>query len=158
VLDGWQWSGDFTIGSGFYFTPRVLGATLDISRGTSGSLRANTVEGEAISLSNPTTAEWFNTAAFCGPSATCVNPAGSIYGNAGKNTIEGPSQVTFDMSLSKTITIKESRALELRLQGTNIFNTAYFSSINTTVNSQTFGQVVGVGNMRRVTMVARFRF
>jgi hypothetical protein len=158
VLDGWQWSGDFTIGSGFYFTPRVLGATLDISRGTSGSLRANTVAGEGISLSNPTTAEWFNTAAFCAPSATCVNAAGSVYGNAGRNIIEGPGQVTFDMSLSKTITIKESRALELRLQGTNIFNTAYFSGINTTVNSQTFGQVTGVGNMRRVTMVARFRF
>ncbi len=25
VIDGWQWSGDFTVGSGLYFTPRVLG-------------------------------------------------------------------------------------------------------------------------------------
>jgi len=60
--------------------------------------------------------------------------------------------------MSKTIALKESRALELRLQATNIFNTPYFSSINTTVNSIVFGQVTGVANMRRLTMVARFRF
>jgi outer membrane receptor protein involved in Fe transport len=62
------------------------------------------------------------------------------------------------MAFSKTIVIRESRALELRLQGTNIFNTAYFSNINTVVNSLTFGQVTGVSNMRRVTMLVRFRF
>jgi len=124
----------------------------------SGSLRANVVPGVPMSVNNPTTKEWFNTAAFCAPGPTCVNAAGSSYGDAGRNIIEGPGQITFDMAMSKTIVIKESRALEFRLQGTNIFNTAYFSSINTTVNAQTFGQVTGVANMRRVTMVVRFRF
>lgn len=158
ALGGWQWSGDFTIGSGFYFTPRVLGATLDITRGVSGSLRANLIPGSSIAVSNPTTAEWFNTAAFCAPGPGCVGTAGPVYGDAGRNIIEGPAQFTFDMAISKTITIRESRALELRLQASNIFNTPYFSSINTVVNSFTFGQVTGVGNMRRMTMVARFRF
>lgn len=158
VMDGWQWSGDFTIASGFYFTPQVLGASVDINRGVSGSLRANIFPDARISVSNPTTAEWFNNAAFCAPGPTCVNPAGSQYGDAGRGIIEGPGQFTFDMALSKTITIKESRALELRLQATNIFNTPYFSTINTTVNSITFGEVTGVASMRRITMVARFRF
>jgi len=108
-------------------------------------------------VSNPTTAEWFNTAAFCVPGATgCVG--GTTYGNAGRNIIEGPSQFTFDMAINKTITIKESRSLELRLQGTNIFNTPYFSSINTSVGTLTYGQVTGVSSMRRVTMLTRFRF
>jgi trimeric autotransporter adhesin len=158
VMDGWQWSGSFTIASGFYFTPQVLGASVDINRGVSGSLRANILPGAAISIGNPTTAAWFNTAAFCAPGPNCVNPAGSQYGDAGRNIIEGPPQYTFNMALSKTIAIRESRALELRLQGTNIFNTPYFSNINTTVNSITFGQVTGVASMRRITMVARFRF
>ncbi len=158
VFDGWQWSGSFTIGSGFYYTPRVLGGSVDISRGVSGSQRANVLPGVPIAIGNPTTAEWFNTAAFCAPGTNCTNPAGSVYGDAGRNIIEGPAQFTFNMSMSKTITIKESRALELRVQANNIFNTAFFSGINTTVNSFTFGQVTGVGNMRRVTMMARFRF
>ena len=157
ALGGWQWSGDFTIASGLYFTPRVLGASVDINRGVSGSQRANVVAGQPIALSNPTTTEWFNTAAFCVPGTTgCTG--GASFGDAGRNIIEGPAQFTFDMSVNKTITIRETRSLELRLQGNNIFNTPYFSSINTVVNSLTYGQVTGVGNMRRVTMLARFRF
>src|SRR5258707_1054893 len=28
ILDGWQWSGDFTVGSGLYFTPLPLTSTM----------------------------------------------------------------------------------------------------------------------------------
>ncbi len=163
ILDGWQWSGDFTVASGLHFTPRVLGSGVDISRGVTGSLRAD-VTGEPISLSDPTTLEWFNTAAFCSPSSTvgssstCVNPSGSSFGDAGRNIIQGPGEVLVDMSLSKTITIKESRALELRFQAANVFNFIQFTSINTTVNSLTFGQVTAAGATRRLTVIVRFRF
>lgn len=157
VLGGWQWSGGFTIASGLYYTPRVSGATEDINRGVTGSIRANVVAGQPISIANPTTAEWFNTAAFCVTGQpTCVGP--TVYGDAGRDIIEGPAQFTFNSALNKTITIKETRSLELRLQASNIFNTPYFSSINTAVNSLTFGQVTGVSTMRRITMVLRFRF
>jgi outer membrane receptor protein involved in Fe transport len=158
ILGGWQWSGDFSIGSGLYFTPRVLGGGVDISRGVSGSLRANAVAGQSISVSDPTTLKWFNTAAFSAPSATCTNPTGSCFGDAGRNIIEGPGQVSLNMSLNKTITIKESRALDLRVTANNVFNTVHFTAINTAVNSFTFGEVTGTGGMRRVTMQARFRF
>jgi hypothetical protein len=167
VLNGWQWSGDFTIGSGLPFTPRVLGNSVDINRGVSGSLRAN-VTGIPFSLASPTTREWFNTAAFCSPAtsgsstpasgSTCVNPNSASFGDAGRNIIEGPHQVTFDMNLNKIITIKESRALELRIQAANVFNTAHFTAISTVVNSLTYGQVTSVGSMRRITLLARFRF
>jgi outer membrane receptor protein involved in Fe transport len=158
VFGGWQWSGDFTIGSGLYFTPRVLGGGLDIGRGVSGSLRANIVPGQAIALSNPTTMEWFNTAAFCAPGAACTNPNSTAFGDAGRNIIEGPGQVTLNMSLNKTIQIKEFRALDLRISANNVFNNVHFTTINTVVNSFTFGEVTGTGGMRRVTMSARFRF
>jgi hypothetical protein len=158
VIDGWQWSGDFTVGSGLYFTPRVLGGGLDISRGVSGSLRANLIAGQTISISHQTTLKWFNTAAFCAPSATCPNPDGSNFGDAGRNIIEGPGPSSLNMTLNKTIQIKEFRSLDLRITANNIFNMVYFTSINTVVNSSTFGQVTGVGGMRRVTMQARFRF
>ena len=158
IFGAWQWSGDFTVGSGFYFTPRVLGDALDIGRGVSGSLRANTVAGQTVRLSNPTTREWFNTAAFCAPGAACSNPNGTAFGDAGRNIIAGPGQVTWDMALNKTISIKESRALDLRLSANNVFNNVHFTSINTVVNSLAFGEVTGTGSMRRVTMTARFRF
>jgi outer membrane receptor protein involved in Fe transport len=151
IFGGWQWSGDFTVGSGLYFTPRVLGGGLDISRGVSGSLRADTVAGQTVALSNPTTLEWFNKAAFS-------EPSGTSFGDAGRNIIEGPGQVTLDMALNKTIQFKEIRALDLRISANNVFNNVHFTSLNTVVNSLTFGEVTGVSNMRRVTMTARFRF
>jgi trimeric autotransporter adhesin len=165
VLSGWQYSGDFTVASGLPYTIRVLGGTLDIQRGVSGSLRANVVPGQTLYIANPNTKEWFNTAAFCqpettlnNPTATCVNAADSTYGDAGRNILEGPGQVTLDMSLNKTIQIKEFRALDLRITANNVFNFVNYSSLGTTVNSITFGEVTGVGTMRRVTVQARFRF
>jgi hypothetical protein len=158
ILGEWQWSGSFTAASGLYFSPRVLGGALDINRGVSGSLRANVVPNQPITLSNPTAKEWFNTAAFCNPGINCVNPTGSSFGDAGRNIIEGPDSVVFNMALNRTIQIKESRALELRISGNNIFNHVNLAAINTTVNSLTFGEVTSAGSMRRVTVQARFRF
>jgi hypothetical protein len=163
ILGNWQLSGDFTIASGLWYTPRVLGNSLDINRGVSGSLRAD-VTGQPIGLSNPSVSEWFNTAAFCSPSSTsgttntCVNPNGTTFGDAGRNIIQGPGEVLVDMSLSKTITIKESRALEFRFQAANVFNFIDYTSINTIVNSLQFGQVTSAGATRRITLIARFRF
>ncbi len=157
VLGGWQWSGGFTIASGLYFTPRVLGLTTDIDRGVSGSVRANVVAGESFGVANPNTKEWFNTAAFCVTGqAGCVGP--TVYGDAGRDIIEGPAQFTVNSAINKTITIRETRSLEFRLSAANIFNTPYFSGLNTTVNSVAFGEVTNVANMRRITMLLRFRF
>jgi len=159
ILGGWQWSGDVTIASGLYFTPRVLGGGLDIGRGVNGSLRADLVPGQSVTVSNPSTREWFNTAAFCNPEVNC--PAGSptTFGNAGRNIIEGPRQFSMNMTVNKTITIKESRSLDLRISANNVFNIVHFTSIDTVVNSTlTYGEVTGTGTMRRVTVQARFRF
>jgi hypothetical protein len=165
IFAGWQYSGDFTVASGLPFTVRVLGGTVDIQRGVSGSLRANLLPGQPLKVANPTTKEWFNTAAFCqpettstNPSATCVNPSDTTFGDAGRNILEGPGQVSLNMSLNKTIQIKEYRSLDLRITANNVFNYVNFTSLGTAVNSTTFGEVTGVGNMRRVTVQARFRF
>jgi hypothetical protein len=103
ILSNWQWSGDFTVASGLYFTPSILGGSVDIARGVSGSQRANVVPGQSISLPNPSALEWFNTAAFCVPGATCANPTGSTFGDAGRNTIEGPGSIIFNISINRSI-------------------------------------------------------
>jgi hypothetical protein len=160
VLNGWQWSGSGTLGSGFYFTPNVRGGSVDISRGVSGSQRANFIVGQSISLSNPSALEWFNTSAFCATTtnSTCVNPTGSAYGDAGRFIIEGPGQFSLNMALNKSIQIHESRSLDLRIQANNVFNLVQFTGLNTTVNSLAFGEVTSAATMRRITFVARFRF
>ena len=151
LFGDWQWSGDWTIASGLPFTPRVLGSFTDVSGGTNGTVRANLVPGQPIALPNPSIGEWFNTAAFAVP------PAGE-FGDAGRNSIEGPGSMVFDMAFTKVIPLGDVRVLELRAQATNVFNTPQFTSIDTIVNSPSFGQVISVGSMRRIQMQARFRF
>ncbi|HWR16313.1 MAG TPA: TonB-dependent receptor [Terriglobales bacterium] len=150
VFGDWNWNGSFNIASGFPFTARILGSYSDVSRGTNGTLRAD-YTGAPISLDSRSVQQWFNTAAF-------VLPATGQFGNAGRNTIVGPSTVTFNMSLGKEIQLREMMGLEIRADATNIFNTPQFTSIDTVVNSPTFGQVVGVGSTRRIQLSARYRF
>lgn len=150
VLGDWQWSGDFTIASGLPFTPRILGAFTDVTQGVNGTLRAD-LTGAPIALASPTVLDWFNTAAFVAP------PPGQ-FGDARRNIITGPGQLTFDMAVSKTLLAHDIRALELRLGANNVFNRPQFTAIDAVLNSPTFGQVINVGAMRRVSLTARYRF
>jgi trimeric autotransporter adhesin len=152
IFGDWQWSGDWTIASGLPFTPRFLGAVCDVNGGTNGTLRPDLVPGQSISLPNRSAGEWFNTAAFV------TTPPCGQYGNARRNSVIGPGSKVFDMAFTKIIPLKEPRMLEFRAQTTNIFNIPNYSSIDTTVNSPTFGRVTAVGAMRQFTITSRFRF
>jgi len=146
----WQLSGTYNIASSTPFTARVIGDVSDIRRGTNGTLRANAT-GLPVSLSDPNVALWFNTAAF-------VLPAPGTYGNAGRNTIRGPLTHQFDMSLNKTVAVSNDRIIDFRIQATNVFNTPQYRVIDTTVNSPSFGRVISAGSMRKIQLVARYRF
>ncbi|HXY50900.1 MAG TPA: TonB-dependent receptor [Terriglobales bacterium] len=151
ILGDWQWSGDWTIATGIPFTPRILGDFADVNRGTNGTLRPNIVPDQSVGISHPSVAQWFNTAAFAAP------PPGT-FGDARRNSIEGPPTRVFDMAFTKLFPIKEGKTLEVRVQTANIFNTPQFSAIDTTLNSPTYGRVISVGSMRTIQLTARFRF
>jgi hypothetical protein len=156
VFGDWHWSGDWTIASGLPFTPRFLNDISDVNRGTNGTLRPDLVPGQSISLPNPTKQEWFNVAAFTSPP---IGPSGQqLYGDARRNSIIGPRSLVFDMSMTKVLPMKENRSLELRAAASNMFNTPQYTSIDTSINSPTAGQVIGVGAMRSILLTARFRF
>jgi outer membrane receptor protein involved in Fe transport len=151
ILGDWNWSGSWTIATGTPYTPRVLNDATDVNRGTNGTLRADIVSGESVTLSNPSIAEWFNTAAF-------TLPATGQFGDARRNSIEGPGSAALNMAMTKVFQIKEGTMLEFRVQASNVFNTPQYSGIDTVVNSPTFGQVISVGAMRTIQLSGRFRF
>jgi hypothetical protein len=151
VLGGWLWSGDWTFATGTPLSPRIIGSFTEVNSGTSGTLRPDLVPGQSINVANSGIHEWFNTAAF-------ATPAAGQFGDAGRNIIPGPGQILFDMSISKTIQFRELRSLEFRATANNVFNHVNFATVDTNLNSPTFGQVIGVGTMRRVTFLTRFRF
>ncbi len=62
------------------------------------------------------------------------------------------------MAIAKNDRDGRNANLELRVQATNVFNTPQFTVIDTVVNSPTFGRVIGVGGMRKLQLLARYRF
>jgi hypothetical protein len=150
IFGGWMLNGTLSFSSGSPFTALVAGSVNNVSTGVNGTLRAD-YNGQPIALSNPTTAQFFNTAAFS-------LPADGTFGTAGRNTIIGPPQRSFNMALMKNFTVRGLRTLSLRIQANNVLNMVVWRGINTTQNSQGFGQVTSVGQMRSVQIVLRAGF
>jgi hypothetical protein len=150
MFGAWQWTGSVNLATGTPFTVRVLGNFNDVARGTNGTLRAD-LTGEPFSVADPTVQGWFNTAAF-------TLPLPGQFGNSGRNILIGPTTLVFNMSMSKSFQLKDNMGVEVRADATNVFNTPQFTSIDTTVNSPTYGQVIGVGAQRQMTLGVRYRF
>jgi len=150
LFGGWSWSGNLVVQSGGPFTPRVTGNYVDVGSGVNGTLRAD-YNGSDIPVSDPTTLRYFNTDAFS-------IPAPGFFGTASRNLIIGPGSHNLNMNLSKNVTFGRTRGVSIRVQASNVLNTVQFSSIDTVVNSPTFGQVTAVRPMRSVQLILRFRF
>jgi hypothetical protein len=155
ILGDWQLSGVTTIHSGSPYTAQILGNLSDRA-GTAAvsNLRADaTGLPVALSRSERTTLDYFNTAAFS-------LPAAGVYGDAGRDTIPGPGLVNFNMSLDKLVTISRERGIsgDFRVSSNNIFNAPEFKGLSTVVNGNGFGRVTSVGAMRSVTFSLRLRF
>jgi hypothetical protein len=165
ILDGFNVSGTFTFSTGGWATPTFVGLPSEVATGFS-TLRPNRIPGTSISGPG-TEKEWFNTAAF-----DTSTPTG--YGNSTRNSIELPGTVSINGSLSRTISMGETRSLELRMTANNVFNTVQYSGINTSIpqpcstsgtqtcstfaSQNTFGQVTSAAAMRSLSYIARFRF
>ena len=150
ALDGFSLSGDYSIATGSYYTPNYILTVQETASGSSNSLRPNRnfsvpIGGERR-LGN-----WFNAAAFSAPAA-------GQFGTASRNSIEGPGTKSVDASLSRSVSLGETRSFEARVTASNVFNMVEYSGINTTLNSPTFGQVTGTASMRALNFIARYRF
>jgi len=150
LLGNWQLNGNVQLASGTPFTARVLGDIRDVARGTNGTLRAN-YNGAPVAVDDPSVALFFNTSAFS-------IPAPGTFGDAGRNTIIGPGTSVMNLGLTRNMALGRTRAISIQLLANNIFNTVQFASIDTVVNSPTFGQVTAVRPMRRVQLLTRIRF
>ena len=146
----WQLNGTVQFASGTPFTARVLGNIQDVARGTNGTLRAN-YNGGPIDLGDPTALVFFNTAAFS-------IPAPGTFGNAGRNTIIGPGTSVMNMGVTRNFNWGQTRGLSIQVLASNLLNDVQFASIDTNVNSPTFGRVTAFRPMRRLQIQTRLRF
>jgi hypothetical protein len=156
IMEGFSMSGSYTFASGSYLTPTYTATTAGVACGTAGALRANRVAGVSVTAGGGSLKQWFNPAAYSLPAATpgyC-----NAFGNASRDSIQGPGTVQNNMSLSKTVSMGDTRSMEIRASINNVFNTVQYTGVNTTVGTPTFGQVSSTGSMRSFQFRAQFRY
>jgi hypothetical protein len=150
LLRDWRLTTTYTWQSGTPLTARVLASVSDVLRGTNGTLRAD-YNGERIQLAGPTIDQFFNTSAFS-------VPAPGLFGNSARNLIIGPDSRQLNAQFSRDVRMGGNRSVTLQLNATNLLNMVNYATVDTVVNSPTFGQVLSVRPMRSMQFTMRFRF
>jgi hypothetical protein len=117
VLGGWEIHGLIQAQTGPPFNPTVGFDRARLSGGGSGDVGERPVyvgaAGAKVILGDPR--RWFD------PSVFALPPAG-MYGNLGRNTLNGPALVTLDLALHKTLWSTERQTVQLRLEAFNVAN------------------------------------
>jgi len=160
LTEGWTLSGTTRFSTGFPVTlmddsDRSLLGTLgngvnnellDTPQVLPGPLQINTNPRNGLPA--------FNTAIFA------PETLGQL-GDAGRRMFHGPGIENFDMDLSKSVRLTESKSLELRIEAFNVFNHAQFygaAAVDGEINDPNFGRVVAAAAPRLIQVAAKLRF
>jgi hypothetical protein len=88
-------------------------------------------------------------------------PALGTMGNARRRFFSGPGMENLDATLSRTLLVENTRALEIRGEAFNVVNHAQFfgpASVEGNISSGTFGQAVSAMPPRLMQVALRYRF
>jgi outer membrane receptor protein involved in Fe transport len=159
VLGSWQLNGIFTAMSGTPFTvydsndPSLQGQAPEI---TGFSANRPNVIGNPNSAPR-TAAEWFNVGAF---QQLQPDPLGrfEVFGDEGRNAVQGPGYVNWDFSAFKNITLTESKELQFRGELFNVLNHVNFRLPVSDIESPTFGQIQQDVGPRVIQVALKFLF
>lgn len=147
ALKEWTLLGNLTYGSGTPETPQY--PAIVPGTGFSGVIRPDLT---GASIYNSGTGAHLNVNAY-------TAPAPGQWGNAGRNSIIGPNQFSFNSSLARTFRPRGKSYLDFALISTNILNHPSFTSWNTTVTSpQLFGLPTSAPSTRSLQISMHLRF
>ncbi len=156
-VSGWQSSGIISYIGG---NPVIVGGlSSDVSGlGLLGNGRPN-VSTYNVKLSNPTRAQWFNTAAFSTPAQFSIGNAPRVLGN-----VRTPRYVDADLSAVKNTYFGSDQRynLQLRFEGFNALNHAWLAPPDASVgDGSNFGKITNTAvgyTPRNVQLAAKFVF
>jgi hypothetical protein len=129
VLGGWQISGITTAQTGLPFTV-TNGTTYTDNAGVANKVVSNNVgSGSRPDL----VGDPHNPASY-------TLPTGLTFGNVGRNTLNDPNRLNFDVGIFKRFQIGERTGIDFRWENFNFFNHTQFNGTNNTFGSSTFLQ------------------
>jgi len=153
--------GQIVAGSGLPETPSYLAAVS--GTGVTGPIRPDRT---TASIYAGASGHFLNPAAYAAPQS-------GQWGDAGRDSIVGPGQFTFNASMARTFRLTKRYNLNVQVQATNLLNHVVFTSWNTTLNpvsnqasspvftptsNPLFGLPASANAMRSLQTTARLRF
>jgi hypothetical protein len=148
VANGWQTSGLFFAQNGLPFTPTIAGDSLGL-RGTQPYNVPNRLRtpGCATGVNSRRAVGYINLNCFVFPTPNANGT--TILGNAGRNSLLGPSLNELDFSLMKNTQVREKLNVQFRAEFYNILNHSNFSPpiANRTVFTAAGAPVGTAGNI-----------
>jgi hypothetical protein len=160
LADGWSLSGTTRFSTGFPVT-----LSDDSDRSLLGTL-GNGVNNQLLDTPQMTS----------GPLQVDTNPRGgrpefnaSLFapetlgqlGNAARRFFHGPGIDNFDVELTKTVELGESKSFDIRLEAFNVLNHAQFygpSAVDGQIDDPNFGRVVSAAAPRLVQLAVKLHF
>jgi hypothetical protein len=159
ALGNWQLNGIFTAMSG---TPFTVFDSNDVS------LQGQAPEITGFSANRPnligdpnngprTPQEWMNVNAF---QQLQPDPLGrfQVFGDEGRNVVEGPGYVNWDFSAFKNIPVAESKQLQFRAELFNFLNHTNFRLPVSDISSPNFAQIQQDVSPRVIQLALKFLF
>lgn len=154
LFDGWRgrafkdWTvtNQLNVGSGLPETPVYLAAVPET--GVTGSIRPD-VTGAPI---------YRNSGGYFLNATAYTAPLAGSWGDARRDSITGPGQLTLNTSLARTIRLRDPMNLDLRIDSNNVLNHVNFTAWNSTINSSAFGLPTSTKTLRTLETTLRLRF
>ena len=154
LMQGWkgsllrEWTGiaQVTVASGLPETPIYSIAVP--GTGVTGTIRPDIT---SAPVNQAPTGLHLNPAAY-------VPPSLGNWGNARRNSIDGPNQLSLNGSFGRTFRFHDNWNLDFRTDFTNLLNHVAYTGWNAVINSPQFGAPSGANPMRSVQTSLRMRF
>ena len=150
ILGGWQLAGIITLQTGSPFSP----TTADNTGGAAGTQRPNVLRDWRVE--NPGPNQWFDRNAFCWQASCGLAPL--TFGNAGRNSLIGPSVKKWDFSLMKTFDVYEEHRFQFRAELFNFTNHPNFFLPAGRVDQASGGTISQAGPGRTVQIGLKYTF
>ena len=80
------------------------------------------------------------------------------YGTFGRNVLRGPGAFNANLSIAKIFRLREATELEFRVDAFNVFNNVEFSSPDTNIGDQSFGQISNTADPRILQVALHLKF
>jgi hypothetical protein len=114
--------------------------------------RGDVVASPHLSSSERSIDRWFNT-------GFVTRSAPGVFGNAGRNLVEGPSRRNIDIMVARNFMMPwEGHTLQFRFESFNFTNTPAFGQPNTAVGTPNVGLINEADDPRRIQFALKYVF